>query len=137
MRLAAQGHGTAAVYLWGYVAEMTLKAAWFTLLGFPETRTITFQDLHSAVQLARNYGIAWPGRNFHALSHWAQLLVQHRIVVKGGYPDPQFGASVQEHCDRIYDRWQETLRYKRNRAYVFEVQAVADSTEWLLSNRLD
>src|SRR5438132_12581385 len=36
LALAGTGNRTAAIYLWGYVAEMILKAAYFSLLGLAE-----------------------------------------------------------------------------------------------------
>jgi hypothetical protein len=39
--LQAAGRRTAAVYLWGYVAEMILKAAFFEVSGFAEDQPIT------------------------------------------------------------------------------------------------
>jgi hypothetical protein len=136
--LATQGKGATAIYLWGYVTEMCLKAAWFSLLGFSENQAITFQDLRIAAQLAtNNYGVSWPGRNYHAVFHWAQLLVQPRIAIRGAYPNPQFPSLLTAHCGRVYDRWREVLRYKKNRAYTFEVRAVAESSHWVLSNQLD
>lgn len=72
-RLATSGRGAAAIYLWGYVAEMTVKAAWFDLIGFPESKAISISDLRSAVRLATgNYRISWQG-NLHNIFHWAEL----------------------------------------------------------------
>jgi hypothetical protein len=38
--LAGGGQRTAAIYLWGYTAEMTLKAAYFSLIALAETAVI-------------------------------------------------------------------------------------------------
>lgn len=133
-QLARAGRRAAAVYLWGYVAEMTVKAAWFALNRFALDRPITPRDLNSAVALAQGaYGIAWPhhGR-LHAVSHWAELLIRHRIALGQPYADPAFGAVLLSETRRICDRWRETLRYKKNSPYVFEVRAVAASVAWLL-----
>ena len=133
-RLASAGRGAAAIYLWGHVAEMLLKAAWFSLIGYRPDRAIRLVDLRKAIEAARNEcGFTWAG-NFHNISHWARLLVQHRIGLGRGYSAPVFGLEVQHHSQRVYDRWREVLRYKKNRAYAFEVNAVARSTEWFLSN---
>ncbi len=45
--LAASGRRTGAIYLWGYTAEMTLKAAYFSLIGMAETDTITWRGIHA------------------------------------------------------------------------------------------
>lgn len=133
-RLASAGRCAAAIYLWGYVSEMTLKAAWFALIGFPESRSISPSDLRSARMMAvGTYGIPWAG-NLHAVCHWAHLIITHRIALGHSYFDPGFHIQVIEHSQRVYERWRETLRYKKNRAYPFEVRVVSESAEWLLLN---
>jgi hypothetical protein len=135
-QLALLGHRTAAIYLWGYAAEMTLKAAWFSLIRFPRHTSIKGSHLGAAVATATNYGITWPsiGR-FHNVFAWGQLLIQHRIRTGLSYANSRFAKEVVEHSQRIYDRWRESMRYKRNVAYPYEVDVVADSTHWLLKNR--
>ena len=134
--LATSGRGAAAIYLWGYAAEMTVKAAWFDLIGFPESKTISTLDLNMAIKLAKDrHGIPWQ-HGLHNIFHWAELLIQHRIALGQSYPDPRFGSQVLENCRRVYERWRVILRYKKNQAYPFEVHAVAVSTQWLLSNAL-
>ena len=48
--LAMADRRTTAIYLWGYSAEMTLKAAYFAVIRFAETRTITLPDLRAAAK---------------------------------------------------------------------------------------
>lgn len=78
-RLAVAGDRLAAIYLWGYAAEMLLKAAYFRLRGWLPTQPITMTDIRDA----RNYAIttlqiAWPQPNLHDLSRWRALLVEER-----------------------------------------------------------
>jgi hypothetical protein len=134
-KLALSGHRTAAIYLWGYAAEVTLKTAWFSLIGFPERKGITRNDLRGAVSIATSYGIPWPGGAFHNLFAWAQLLARHRISLGRRYPGARFENDMLARSQRIHDRWRETMRYKKNVVYAHETQAVADSTNWLLANR--
>ncbi len=135
-QLADSGRTTAAVYLWGYAAEMTLKAAWFSLLGTPSNTPIPRKDLHAAMDMAkRTYGIQWKG-GLHNLLHWAELLVEHRIGLGRRYPDRRFEIEVVSRSRQIYERWRETLRYKTNRPYPAELRVVSESAVWLLSNAL-
>lgn len=135
-QLASAGRKSAAVYLRGYVAEMVLKAAWFDLIGYPEHRAISHGDLREAVNMAMgDYHISGPG-NLHNLSLWAQLLVRHRMKLEKDYETVNFAAEVTTHSESVYERWRETLRYKKNCPYSFEVETVARSTGWLLSNSL-
>ena len=41
LALVGAENRTAAIYLWGYAAEMTLKAAYFALFGLAEEEVIT------------------------------------------------------------------------------------------------
>ena len=43
LALATAGHRTGSIYLWGYTAEMTLKAAYFSLLGLAESDVISWE----------------------------------------------------------------------------------------------
>jgi hypothetical protein len=132
--LAMSGHRTGAIYLWGYVAEMTLKAAWFTLYGLTKRDLISKNDLRQARLLGMQaYNIHWKGA-LHDLECWALLLTQHRAALGRPYPIPGFSADVVYHSCRVYGRWRETLRYRKNQAYEYEVRAVAQSAGWLLSN---
>src|SRR5262249_5750435 len=94
LSLAASGRRTAAIYLWGYAAEMTLKAGYFQAIGFPMTRHITPADLRGAVANAPRLGFSWVG-NLHSLESWAQLLVNTRASLPGlAYPILGFGNQV-------------------------------------------
>src|SRR3954452_5310622 len=81
-RLAGRGRRTAAIYLWGYAAEMTIKAAFFTAFGFPEDRVITAAHLRTARDVtAAHCGILWPAPGWgHNLVAWAELLAQYRSL---------------------------------------------------------
>jgi hypothetical protein len=129
--LARAGHGTVAIYLWGYVAEMTLKAAYFSLLGFNRQTKVTRADLQAVKSAAkRKYQIDLG--NFHNVFHWAKLLIYDRIALGQGYSIPGFDLEVTRRSESVHSRWRETLRYKTNRPYEFEVKAVRDSAQWLL-----
>jgi hypothetical protein len=134
------GRRTAAIYLWGYSAEMTLKAAYFAAVGFSETRAITIGDLGAA----RNAGIAsfhitWPNQGkFHNVRAWADLLVGFRSHPPGiAYTLPTFGDELKRRGRWIEPLWSETLRYHKNVAYPHEVERVRQATGWLLINSLN
>jgi hypothetical protein len=137
LALAAQGRRTGAIYLWGYSAEMTLKAAYFHFTGLAETDVLTWgSHIFPAIDRGRNVlGISWPvpgqGHNVRA---WAELLVAERAALPGaGYVHP-FGLEVQGCGQRVGQLWSETLRYHKNLAYVFEMNQVREAAEWLLAN---
>jgi hypothetical protein len=124
----SDSHKTAAIYLWGYAAEMTLKAAYFTLIGFADTREITRLDLRTALggghgSTAASLGMS-PSGNFHNLGEWAQLLILYRDRHGPAYSDPLQAAQVIDNTGVVYRHWRETLRYRRNVAYQFEMKQV-------------
>ena len=51
--------------------------------------------------------------------------------------DPAFAADVQRCGQRVWQLWRETLRYHKNRAYLYEVRQVREAAEWLLVNSDD
>ena len=135
--LASAGRRTAAVYLWGYSAEMTLKAAYFSFLGFTDSQTITIQDLIDAKRKAISWRLPWQG-NLHDLTAWANLIVETRMRTSGSaYASPKFGLEVQARGQRLTRFWKETLRYNKNVAYAYEIRQVREAVEWLLIHSLD
>jgi len=130
--LAAAGRRTAAIYLWGYAAEMVLKAAYYRRIGHLPGQPITATDLRLARTAAVGLGITWPG-NLHHLANWAQLLVLTRATIPGwAYPQPGFGNDVVAQVRRLHRHWVETLRYHKNVAYPHEVEQAQAGTDWLL-----
>ena len=133
------GRRTAAVYLCGYAAEMTLKAAYFAVLGFPPAREISIGDLAAARNVGiSTYRILWPNPGkFHNVRAWSELLVEHRSHSAGvAYPVPGFGDEVRLRGRRLEPLWSETLRYHKNIAYLHEVERVMEAAGWLLSRSL-
>src|SRR3954452_6777896 len=79
--LAGSGRRTGAIYLWGYSAEMTLKAAYFSLTGLADTAVLTWAaNIQPAIHRGRTvFGIAWPNQGQgHNVRAWAELLVLER-----------------------------------------------------------
>jgi hypothetical protein len=132
--LAAAERRTGAIYLWGYVAEMTLKAAYFQIIGFADSQRITMADLNAARLSAPRLGVA-PLANLHDLRGWAELLVTTRVSIPNrAYSIPGFGNSVVTAGSQIHALWREYLRYHRNRAYEHELAQVQVASQWLLLN---
>src|ERR1700680_4886229 len=78
LALAAAGRRTGAIYLWGYSAEMILKAAYFTVMGIAETAAITWGgNIFPAIERGRNvFHLAWPtAGQGHNVAAWAELLI--------------------------------------------------------------
>ena len=134
MALAVAGYRTGAIYLWGYTAEMILKAAYFALLGRGETAVLTWKaDIRPEIDASRALGIVWrKSGQGHDVRAWAELLVTRRVATPGAaYLSTQFGQEVQECGQIIGQLWSEGLRYHKNLAYLYEMNQVREAAEWL------
>jgi len=133
LALASSGRGTGAIYVWGYTAEMILKAAYFTLLGLAEDHPLGWAtDLRPAIERGRTLGIPWPrGGDGHNVRAWADLLVAERRL-RGNPFAPVLARNVRRRGQRFESLWRETLRYRKNVAYHYEVRKVREAAEWFL-----
>jgi hypothetical protein len=122
---------TGAIYLLGYVAQVTLKSAYYRVRQVPATQDLS-AELRGLRARATVLGVNWQG-NWHNLDSLARLLVTERRVREQAM-DPMFEATFQGHVRVVSLNWTETLRYKDTRAESPEVEAVYDSTDWLLIN---
>jgi hypothetical protein len=135
--MAGRGRRTGAIYLWGYTVEMVLKAAYFSLLSLPETQTLRWDtDLRPAIDRGRNVlHIVWPSSGAgHNIRAWAELLVLERASSPATAFAPPFALEVQGQGQRLERLWTETLRYRKNYAYLHEMRQVRDVAEWFLVN---
>ncbi len=133
--LAEHGRRTAAIYLWGYCAEMTLKAAYYQLIGFSPRQTIGMVDLWSAKDFAKKNSI--PFGNFHDLAGWAGVLIHYRVLHGPAYASQGFSNDLVQRVALVSRYWKEVIRYHKNVAYSFENAQVFDATRWMLAHSLD
>jgi hypothetical protein len=137
LALAGCGRRTGAIYVWGYSSEMTLKAAYFRLIGLGDADVIGMgKHVLPAIDKGRDVlGIPWPKQGQgHNVRAWADLLIAERAATPGAaYPHP-FDREVQVCGHSIGLLWSETLRYHKNVAYPHEVRKVREAAGWLLAN---
>jgi hypothetical protein len=141
IELAAAGHRTGAIYLWGYAAEMTLKAAYFSLIGFDDSKPIERKlDLTVAIHRASKaiQGVTdalLDEERGHNVRAWAELLVQVRAddATKTPYA-ARFGREIQTYGQRIEQLWRVTLRYRHVDAYFCEVVQMHEAVRWFLDH---
>ncbi len=130
-----------AVYLYGYVVEMLLKAAYFRALRYADTAPISLTDLRTAAgdnpgSTARTLGLAGT-RNLHDIGAWAELLVAFRTTRGPVYPDVGFGALLLNRVTVVRQRWAETIRYHKNTAYQHELERVEYACRWVVDHRYE
>jgi hypothetical protein len=108
--LAVQGHHFAAIYLFGYVAEMLLKSAGFRFDG---ARPGDFVGPRLAP--AKAYGLArFPligPESYHSLLFWVAFLQEKRTDAGRALSGSLF-AELSLRIHRIYDRWWVSMRYR-------------------------
>jgi hypothetical protein len=133
---SAGGRRLAAIYLWGYSAEMTLKAAYFTLIGVGDVVPLTMPGhIRPAIARVRALHVAWPQRGEgHNVRAWAELLILERGAGTGAAYPPHFRDDVQENGQQLGQLWNEMLRYHKNVAYPHELRKVREAAEWFLVN---
>ncbi len=133
--LASAGQRTGAIYLWGYTAEMMLKAGYFAVIGLADTTIVARSDLRAAINRGRSMGIAWLHQGAgHNVRAWAELLVAVRALAPATALPYWLAVEVQRRGQRVGQLWNETLRYRENYAYLHELRQVREATGWLLVN---
>jgi len=70
----------------------------------------------------------------HNVRAWAELLVVVRALAPATAFAPALAHDVQRRGQRIGQLWSETLRYRKNYAYLYEVRPAREAAEWLLVN---
>jgi hypothetical protein len=137
--LAEAGRRTAAIYLFGYVVEMTLKVAFLRLAGHGDEQEITPTILRSyagtsPTSTARTLGL--PGTtNLHDLASWADLIVAYRADRRLLYSTPELRTMVVANTRIVHERWVETIRYHANVAYQHELVRVQQACGWILEHK--
>lgn len=124
---------TGAIYLLGYAAEMTLKAAYYRIRGVGPLDDLS-PELRGMRSRARYLGFPWgSGRSRHDVEDLAGLLIFERQARRIGL-DPYFSVILQGHVRVITEHWSEQLRYKEEVASEAEVTEFFRSVDWVISN---
>ncbi|MFI5378994.1 MAG: hypothetical protein ACHRHE_06845 [Tepidisphaerales bacterium] len=140
--LYSAGQRLGAVYLYGYVIEISLKAACYRIIGLvPGTvidRKLHRRPAEDAIENMKTlpthpHGGLLPGHNFVG---WARLVEQERASPARGLA-PLNGSLTKQLCNwtqNAFDCWAEFLRYRANRPYNHEVQTMRNSAQWIRRN---
>ncbi len=137
--LHAAGQRLGAIYLNGYVIEISLKAAYYRVIGLVPA-TLIDKKLHRLP--TENTIKAMPSLPFHpqggaSAGHnvvgWALLLDQERAIPTAGRAplNPTFATELHNRMQDVFSCWAEFLRYRANRPYNDEVQTMHDCARWI------
>jgi hypothetical protein len=121
------GHEAGAIYLFGYVAEMLLKTAYFRFIGVP-----VGQDIAPVLRAVRNHSL-WTGRNLHDLRSWIDFLIDIRQL-QGQPLSPLTAGAIRQRVLAVDAHWRESLRYTPQAATVIELDETFAGVEWLRDN---
>jgi hypothetical protein len=132
--LAAEGRAMGAIYLFGYMAEITLKCAYFRRVTPPQnTFLINANQLSTARAVAKAWGLPGSTDNFHSLLLWRELLCAERRRVN----DP-LEATIEKflitNSAIIEDNWSIDMRYKQTTVSQDELEKISQAAEWFYHN---
>jgi hypothetical protein len=130
--LASNGFAAGAVYLYGYVVEMLIKAACFRLMGLPPTFPIEGKDRAVIAEDMKANNLATGAQ--HDLLGWAQWLVFRKpVLTSQPYPQP-FGLAIIAQADVVHQLWHPDMRYRAQSVPGPDLLAVQTATDWVRTN---
>lgn len=135
-----EGQKLGAIYLYGYSVEIRLKVAYYRTIGLVPSSPITGARRRTAEVAIR----ALPGLPHHAATGgpaaghhivgWALLLEQTRAALGAALMDMAFADKMHRYANTIFACWVEFLRYRANRPYDIEMEAVWTAAKWFRAN---
>lgn len=130
----------AALYLYGYSAEICLSAAYYRSTGFPPTvpidRETRRRRMAQARQLLTPTGEFLMNSDPHPLVGWARFLQQQRQLMGGlSELDEQRLREAVNKAVLIYNYWRPELRYKITDIDVRDLRKVQLAAKWLVENQ--
>jgi hypothetical protein len=129
--LWCDGRPQGGIYLVGYHAEITLKAAYFRQRGFLSHQTIDDPHQRELVKTtARGLGVITPPESLHSLRFWRDLLIRDRI--RAGTPlPPQIEIELTSHVDTLYSLWKVEMRYASPIHNIRHLETAMVAANWL------
>ena len=122
-----------AIYLFGYTVEMRLKAAYFRTVGLVPASTLAPFRRAAEVQIRNLLGIG--GAVGHNLYGWTRLLETARATTPGATPlAAGLAKKMYGHVQNVEACWTEVLRYRANKPYDEEMDAVKSGASWFKVN---
>ena len=132
-------HTLAAVYLFGYSAEMCLAAAYFRAVGFTVKRVIERDERQRHMAKARNLkdaeGNPIMTGDPHPLVGWARFLKWQRIASKISSAEMRRLNDAIGHAEILYKHWRPELRYKLIEVTASQLAEVSKACTWFLEHR--
>jgi hypothetical protein len=128
--LMERGHGGGAIYLFGYVAELVLKAAAYRQFGYGVATAIKAEDRKAVEDLMKQESLAPKGP--HDILKWAKWLVLKCGSLTGTAYTQEFGIEIETRADLIDRWWSPSLRYHVVRVAFLDTLVVQSAARWFL-----
>lgn len=125
--LGFSGRRAGAMYLLGYSVEMSLKAAYFRLIGVNPAETVW--ERYSAI-----VGLPPATIRHHRILDLGRLLLYERQV-RSLDLDPVFEGQLQRHTSVTELHWRETLRYRSQTPTPLEASELDEAATWMMIHR--
>lgn len=129
------GQHDAAIYLWGYTAEILLKLAYCRLepsFQISDIAATRFGPLHTL------WRSLFPGSrlDLHDL-HSLAFLLEYEYQQRHGHAYRLIVAMPFYHCiDRLQGNWWVSSRYRHTRADAREAEETQEDVEWLYTHHM-
>ena len=138
--LRTQARRLAALYFYGYSAEMWLSAAYFRSAGFglhePIDRDTRHRRMVQARQLRLDSGAFLMNSDPHPLVGWARFLEWQKSASGAlAAADAQRLKEAVNKAVEIYNYWRPELRYKVVEITEPQLQVVRSAAIWLKENQ--
>lgn len=128
LAMSGERGAAGAIYLFGYVAEILLKTAYYRERGMSQY-VDTSQERRTARQWSAGYGRP---PNDHDLNYWIFVLERVRFVNHRPINPALLGA-IRLRVGIVAGNWSEALRYRDDQPTDAELQEVYNEVDWLLS----
>jgi hypothetical protein len=134
------GHSLAAIYFYGFSAEMSLSAAYFRSAGFNRLthigRDLRNRRMAQARQLRDVEGRPLMNSDPHPIVGWARCLAWQRAIPgELEPPDSQRLTEVIRKSHTVYAYWRPELRYKTRNFPSEALDEVRGAVRWIIENQ--
>ena len=131
-RLREDKHFLSALYFYGSVAEIVIRAAYFRAKGWTPTEPISPESLKEALKLARP--LSKMTDRSHPFDGLARLLIEEKASL---YP-PAYPAVTASHLRtkvaNLSANWSPKLRYRAIELEEDQILTLRDDAHWFLKN---
>lgn len=130
--LLSKEHPLMSIYIYGYAAEMTLKAAYFKNVGFSSLAEIDKDTRNRASALAQLHHFM--GRDPHDILGWARFLIWDKANLHTPAYEPKMSNQIVAMSATVYENWRPQMRYRNSSPSATIVSTVRTAAAWLVQN---